>query len=231
MCQNCWSKGYGLLPHRFYFSSILQVSIGCRNKTWGNKMTDQALLLAGLLDGDRRAFNELVTTYGGRLHTKAMQLLGDHEDASDCVQECFIQVHRHIGTFREDAQLSSWMHRILINACLSKIRSRARHLAERLEACEKSQGGDCQWALSLWQNVGAGEEVMEAIGLQKLVLAKIDELPQNYRSVLFLRDIQGYSTAEVAGVLSLSKSATKVRLHRARAMLKTKLEPYYHSVI
>lgn len=188
-------------------------------------MTDQAILVAGLLDGDRHAYEELVSTYSGRLHGKAMQLLDNHEDASDCVQECFIQVHRKIGTFREEAQLSSWMHRILVNACLSKLRSRTRHLPENLEACEKARGEDCAWASGIWPFVWSGEAAVEALSLQKLVLSKIMELPENYRGVLFLRDIQGYSTAEVADILSLSNSATKVRLHRARALLRAKLQP------
>lgn len=194
-------------------------------------MTDQAMLLAGLLDGDRRAYDELVTTYSGRLHGKAMQLLDNHEDASDCVQECFIQVHRKIGSFREEAQLSSWMHRILINACLSKLRNRTRHLAENLEACEKAQGEDCAWASSLWQSFGSGEAAVEALSLRNLVLSKIEELPETYRGVLFLRDIQGHSTAEVADTLGLSTSATKVRLHRARALLKVKLEPFHRAIL
>lgn len=190
-------------------------------------MSNQTELVAGLIEGKGRAFETLVTLYGRRLLAKAEQMLGNREDARECVQECYIQVHRKIGSFREEAKLYSWMHRILINACLTKIRARRRTLLESLEDCEATMGSDCNWAQSLWQEFVEPDDIIENIHLKNTVMRAVQQLPQVYQQVLNLRDIHGYSTAEVSSILSISESSTKVRLHRARRLLRQLLAPYF----
>ena len=88
-------------------------------------MGSQSELIEGLRKGEAGAFEELIRLYGGRLFLKANQMLGNVEDAKDCVQECYVQVHRNIDQFRGDADLYSWMYRILVNGCLKKMKARS----------------------------------------------------------------------------------------------------------
>ena len=189
-------------------------------------MNNQTELVAGLVEGRGKAFEELVATYGRRLLAKAEQMLGNREDARECVQECYIQVHRKIGSFRDEAKLYSWVHRILINACLTRIRARPRSLVENLEDCEATMGGDCNWAQSLWQEFVSPDDIIDNIHLKNIVMGAIRELPQSYQQIINLRDIQGYSTVEVSTMLAISETAAKVRLHRAHGLLRDLLEPY-----
>ena len=195
--------------------------------SWGDVMDNQAELVDGLVGGERRAFEELITLYGRRLLAKAEQMLGNREDARDCVQECYMQVHRKIGSFRNEAKLYSWVHRILINTCLSKIRSAPRTLLESLEDCEATKGGDCNWAEALWQEFAEADQIIENIHLKNTVMNAVQQLPETYQQVLSLRDVQGYSTAEAACIMSISEASTKVRLHRARGMLRQTLQPHF----
>jgi len=190
-------------------------------------VTSQLTLVERLKSHDPRAFEELIRLYGARLLLKAEQMLGCRDEAKDCVQECYIQVHKNIGNFRQEAEIYSWMHRILVNACLKKMRSRTASSMESLDELQPTFDEDGCRIEPLWQSLPSTEEILEQKGTREQVLAAIQSLPHNFRDILYLRDIEGHNTAEVSEMLSLSLSATKVRLHRARAALKKTLEPVF----
>lgn len=190
-------------------------------------MTNQPSLIDRLVDGDQHAFEELIRLYGARLLLKAEQMLGCPDEAKDCVQECYIKVHRNIGTFRQEADIFSWMYRILVNTCLKKMRKRSAAPLESLDELQPTFDQNGCRIEPLWQTLPSTEEILEKKGARQQVLSAIQSLPHTYRDVLYLRDIEGHNTAEVAEMLSLSTSATKVRLHRARAALKKILEPVF----
>jgi RNA polymerase sigma-70 factor (ECF subfamily) len=166
--------------------------------------------------GDNDAFEELVGRYGARLLRVARRFLSSEEDARDAVQDTFAAAFRSIGTFGSTAQLSTWLHRIVVNACLMKLRTRRRKPEEDLEHQAESS---VAWSES-------AETVLQRNELRLLVRRSIDELPHSYREVLLLRDIEEVPTSEAASILGTTANAVKIRLHRARQALRAILDPH-----
>lgn len=191
----------------------------------GPEATAEKQLLHGLRNGDEACYGHVVRTYGGRMLAVARRILRSEEDARDCVQEAFLQAFRGIQRFEERSSLRSWLHRIVVNAALMKIRSRERHPEESLEELmphfdEDGMRTEPEAALST-----SLETLVESRQVQESVRRSIDRLPEGYRNVLIARDIEGYNIEETAALLGLTPGAVKVRLHRARAVLKALLAP------
>ncbi len=174
---------------------------------------------------DREACAELVTCYSGRMLAVARRMLGCDEDAADAVQDAFVSALASIHRFQGRSQLHTWLHRILINACLMKLRSRKRrndvsldslppHFDERGLHAHASASSD-DYALA----------DLEKAELRARVRQCIDRLPDDFRTILILRDLEEFDTDETATRLGLSRAAVKTRLHRARQALRTLLEP------
>jgi len=177
--------------------------------------------------GDECAFEVLVRLHGGRMLAIARQFLSRNEDAQDAVQEAFLSAFRSVGGFRGGSSLSTWLHRIVVNACLMKIRGASRRpetpIEELLPAFDETGHHAApveDWAVS-------PEKAMLSRETRERVRAAIEKLPASYRTVLVLRDIQELSTEETAEVLSLTRTAVKVRLHRARLALRGLLAPMF----
>jgi len=177
--------------------------------------------------GDECAFEVLVRLHGGRMLAIARQFLSRNEDAQDAVQEAFLSAFRSVGGFRGGSSLSTWLHRIVVNACLMKIRGASRRpetpIEELLPAFDETGHHAApveDWAVS-------PEKAMLSRATRERVRAAIEKLPASYRTVLVLRDIQELSTEETAEVLSLTRTAVKVRLHRARLALRGLLAPMF----
>ncbi|MFI5318676.1 MAG: sigma-70 family RNA polymerase sigma factor [Myxococcota bacterium] len=187
---------------------------------------DSALLEA-LKRGDERAFSELVRANTGRMLSVARRILKSDDEAHDATQEAFLQAFRAIGGFQGDALLSTWLHRITVNACLMRLRHRKRHPELAIEDLLPTfdDTGHRVEASAEWTDDVA--ERMESAQLRKVVRDAIDRLPENYRTVLVLRDIEGLSTEESAQALGIRPEAAKMRLHRARQALRTLLEPHF----
>jgi RNA polymerase sigma-70 factor (ECF subfamily) len=190
---------------------------------WDAKRSDAALL-ARLRAGDPRAFEELVRSQSGRMLAVARRLLRSEEDAMDAVQEAFLNAHRSLDRFQGDSALSTWLHRIVVNAALMKLRSKRRKPEESVEDLLPTfqENGHYTEDPKPWMR--RGDVAMEAEQLKQLVREQIDALPENYRLVLMLRDIDELSTTEVAEMLGVTPNAVKVRLHRARQALRSLLD-------
>jgi len=170
------------------------------------------------------AFEALVRENGPRLLRTATRILANPDEAQDCVQETFLRVHQAIDTFRGESQLSTWMHRILVNNCLMKLRKRKPTSAVSIDDLSpRFDAGGCR-VDPAWAVPEDLEQTIENRQNRQAVLAAIDELPDKFRAVLVLRDIEEYSTTEAAEALSLSETNLKVRLHRARAALRILLD-------
>jgi RNA polymerase sigma-70 factor (ECF subfamily) len=187
---------------------------------------DEAPLLARLRAGDEAAFALLVRQNAGRLLAVARRMLRSEEDARDALQDAFLQAFRGIGRFEGGAQLSTWLHRILINACLMRLRSRGRKPEESIEDLLPRfyEDGHRIDPGPAWRAESA--DPVESRELRALVRASIDRLPDIYRNVLLLRDIEGLSTEEAAQMLDVKVDTVKVRLHRARQALRALLDPH-----
>jgi RNA polymerase sigma-70 factor, ECF subfamily len=184
-----------------------------------------AALVARLQAGDPAAFETLVRTYSMPLLRAARRFLRSEEDARDAVQDAFVAVSRSIGSFNADARLSTWIHRILINASLMKLRSQRRHPEEDIEQYLPRfiEDGHQVESSASWNE--PADTLLERAEIRERVRSSIVRLPDSYRVVLMLRDIEELSTEETAQALGISPNAVKVRLHRARQALRTLLDP------
>jgi RNA polymerase sigma-70 factor (ECF subfamily) len=155
----------------------------------------------------------------------AERLLRDRGLAEDSVQDAFISAFRGLHKFEHRSSLKTWLHRITVNAALTKLRQSKRRAEQSIdEDLPEFDQYDCRIEAP-WNSLASVEEVIESAELCDRVTEGINKLPDSYRIVLQLRDIEGYDTAEVALQLEISESNVKVRLHRARAALKKRLEP------
>jgi RNA polymerase sigma-70 factor (ECF subfamily) len=182
-------------------------------------------LVARLKDGDDSAFEELVRGHGGRMLAVARRFLPE-EDARDAVQDAFLSVTRSIDKFEGNARLSTWLHRIVVNASLMKIRTRTRRPEESIEDLLPRflADGHMEQPSTPWRE--SAQHALERDETRRLVRAKIDELPETYRAVLLLRDVEERDTRETADLLGITAANVKVRLHRARQSLRTLLDPH-----
>ena len=181
-------------------------------------------LIARLRAGDRTGYEQLVTTYGGRMLAVARRLVRNEEDARDCVQDAFLQAFRCIAQFEGRSSLGSWLHRIVVNAALMKIRARSRRREDSLDDLLPQFDADGNRVAPEARLVVSLEKLLESRETAEFVRHAVDQLPEGYRNVLLIRDIEGYDTNETAALLGLTPGAVKVRLHRARAALKSLLE-------
>ena len=188
---------------------------------------DETPLIAQLRAGDEAAFEQVVRQYGGRLLAVARRIVGTEEDARDVVQEAFLNAFRSLDRFEGNAKLSTWLHRIAVNAALMKLRTRKRKPEQPLDGLLPGflDDGHFEERFQSWEE--PIDHAMEREENRQLVRQKIDELPDSYRTVLVLRDIEGLDTEETAKMLGLSVNATKIRLHRARQALRTMLAPHF----
>src|SRR5512143_3071088 len=179
-------------------------------------LDNEAQLVERLRAGDDAAFEAIVRQYGGRMLAAARRLLRSEDDAADAVQEAFLAAFKSIDGFQGAARLSTWLHRIVINAALMKVRSASRRPEESLEDLLPRFDADGYWTDTVHEWSSGSEELLERRETRVLVRRCIERLPEAYRTVLMLRDIEDLDTDEVAEILGITPNATKIRLHRAR---------------
>jgi RNA polymerase sigma-70 factor (ECF subfamily) len=189
---------------------------------------DEAALVAALKAGDDAAFEQLVRSYGGRMLAVAGRLVGDGAEAKDVVQEAFLSAFRAMDRFEGGSRLSTWLHRITVTAALMRRRSRRRHPEEPLDPLlpQFEASGHLATPSEPWLPLDA----LEKAELRTEVRKRIDELPEIYRTVLMLRDIEGLENEEVARLLGVNIGTVKTRLHRARLALRTLLDPHVREI-
>lgn len=185
---------------------------------------DERLFIARLQQGDPASFELLVRMHGGYMLSIAKRYLSNQSDAQDAVQDAYLQVFRAIQNFESRSSLKSWLHRIVTNSALMKIRKDASYKVELLED-EPSLFDKNGKRLPTEHEITLSIEET-AIDNEKsaLLRAIIDRLPSTSRHLLLLRDIEGYSTKETAELLGISTAAVKTGLHRARQTFKKNLE-------
>ena len=166
---------------------------------------DDRALLAAHLNGDREAFGRLVRRHQDRLWAVALRTLGDREEAADALQDALLAAYRGAARFRGDAAVTTWLHRIVVNACLD----RARRRAVRPTVPLAEQGG-AEPAVS---DRTAEKETSLAVH------AALAELPVEQRAALVLVDLHGFSVAEAAEILGIAEGTVKSRCSRGRAKL------------
>jgi RNA polymerase sigma-70 factor, ECF subfamily len=188
---------------------------------------DERALVAALQAGDEQAFETLIRTYGGRLLAVARRFVRNEEDAQDILQSAYLSAFRSIGQFEGQCLLSTWLHRIVVNTALMKLRSRRRKPEESIETLLPTYQDDGHHVEQFSDWTAPADLLLERKETRATVRACIGQLPDNYREVLVLRDVDELSTQETAQALNMTPTAVKVRLHRARQALTTLLRKEY----
>lgn len=180
----------------------------------------EAELLLALRSGKEDAFERLVRKHSGRMLSVCRRILRNEEEAKDAVQEAFVSAFRGIRAFKGTCQLGTWLHRIAVNASLMRLRSKKRRPEESIDNLLPgfTDDGHARNDPQDWSPTAV--QMVETRETREFVRGCIDRLPEMYRVVLLLRDIEELDTAEAAEVLGVSDGVVKVRLHRARHALR-----------
>lgn len=194
-----------------------------------NKIIDSdSELVRTIQSGAIERFPELVRRYEQTLYNFGLKMCGEAQDAEDVVQDTFLNVFRYLKGFRYETKFKNWLYRIATSTCIKK-RRKSKFAPDREFSLDDFLPKD-QAAIEnqapAWARLPLDQVLNEELGrtLKKAIL----ELPEKYRVVLVLRDIEGFSTEESADILNLSLANIKVRLHRARLFLREKLKTYYN---
>jgi RNA polymerase sigma-70 factor (ECF subfamily) len=195
----------------------------------------ESCLVDRLLSHNDDAFETLVREYGPAMYNVILAIVNNPSDAQDCLQKAFVQVFENIQSFRRDASLKTWLHRIAVNSALMLLRSQKRQKTVPLEDYSQhyNQYGErtayCAHTTHTIDTDGADhsnnniEQLFERLETKTSLHQLICQLPEKYCNVLLLRDIQGLSTKETSVYLDISESVVKTQLHRARLFLKAAL--------
>src|SRR6516164_1444173 len=168
--------------------------------------------------------------YAPRVYNLARRMLGNDADAEDVTQDVLVQVLRKGSTFRGDASFPTWLHRVTVNAALAHRRKRARR--QEHEHADTShlfeEGGGHAQPVRSWSI--APEAPLENRETARLIEGAIAKLPEGYRDVYVLADVEGLPNGEIGDMLGLSVPAVKSRLHRARLLMRDELAPHFEEV-
>jgi RNA polymerase sigma-70 factor (ECF subfamily) len=174
--------------------------------------------------GDFAAFEALVAKYERRIYSLSFRILGQRQDAEEVVQQTFLTIVEQLDKFREEAKFYTWLMRIATNHALALLRKRKTRAMFSLAEDISSDSYD---DIPLPQFIAEWRETPDQIASQRetreLINQALEELDDKYRLVFVLRDVEGFSTAETAETLGISESNVKVRLLRARLMLRERL--------
>lgn len=182
--------------------------------------------LDALLRGDKAAFELLVKEESARLFRVIVRIVRDEDEAASVMQETFLQAYERIHTFRGDSKLTTWLYAIGINLSRAALRKSRRTTALEEGDLDRLQPSFSRGMYRHTSQDWDPAKIAETNEVRQLVRRAIDRLPEDYRVVVTLRDIQELPTAEVAQMLGISEGAVRVRLHRARQALKSLLDPH-----
>ena len=183
--------------------------------------------LDALLRGDEKAFEELVVQESPRLYRVIYRILGDDDESQNILQETFLQAYQRIDTFRRESKLTTWLYAIGINLARASLRK-----SKRLSSLNDQDVERMQPAFSKGMFVESPHhwdplKLAERSDRHRLVHAAISKLPEDYKTIVILRDIEEHSTEDVAKMLDISSGAVRVRLHRARGALRNMLDAHF----
>jgi len=185
---------------------------------------EEALFILRLQANEDAAYDELVRTYHALIYQVAYRMLGDTGEASDLVQEIFLKVFRHIGGFKSEASLKTWIFKIAFSEILNRLRWwKRRYRASTVSIDEPSRVGD---SYDIADSKPTPEQLLQSKEQEDAVQHALRKLSGEHRSIIVLRDIEGFSYNEISDVLGISVGTVKSRLARARADLKKSLMRY-----
>ncbi len=176
---------------------------------------DDSGVVAAFLDGNKRAFGELVERYQNRLLNFIYRTTGDRERAEDLVQETFIRVYRHLHRFDQSKKFSTWIYTISSNLAKNELRNRSRNPLVLFQTLMKNRQAD-ERPLEWEDNTYRPDDLFRKRHLKSQVDAAVDQLPEHHRTVFILREMEGKTYEEIAEITATNLGTVKSRLNRAR---------------
>ncbi len=183
-------------------------------------------LVNAIKSGDKEKFRDLVNKYEQRLFNFGFKMCGNPDDAEDLVQETFINVFRYLEGFRHEAKFRNWLYKIATSICL-KTKRKSKFAPEQevsLDEYAEREPADSSSSTPDWAVLPVDKVLNDE--LSGVIRNAIVTLPKNYRLVVVLRDMEGFTTEETAKILEITPANVKVRLHRARLYLRDQLKDY-----
>ncbi|HEU0012141.1 MAG TPA: sigma-70 family RNA polymerase sigma factor [Longimicrobium sp.] len=176
---------------------------------------DDSAVVAAFLDGEKRAFGELVERYQNRLLNFVYRTTGDRERAEDLVQETFIRVYRHLHRFDQSKKFSTWIYTIASNLAKNELRNRSRNPLVLFQTLLKNREADAR-PLEWEDNTYRPDDLFRKRHLKSQVDAAVDQLPEHHRTVFILREMEGKTYEEISEITRTNLGTVKSRLNRAR---------------
>ena len=193
-----------------------------------NNTEEDFRLIRSFLAGEGRSFDELVINYRNRVFNTCYRILGNYEDANDSAQDVFVKVFRSLKKFRFRSSFSTWIYRIAINTCRNKLRSAGyRHRMKTLRLDQTVDQEDGSYSLEIGDERRTPEKELTRKERWILIQQAIDSLPESQKTVVILRDIDGFTYEEIASIAGLNPGTVKSKLARARQKLRVKLSSVY----
>lgn len=185
-------------------------------------MTPVKNLITRAQQGDLGAFEQLVLMYQDKVYSHCHYLAGNPDDAQDLAQDVFMQAFKGLGSFRHDADFTTWLHRIAVNLWINFCRRSRKIVVFSLDEPMTTREGELarEWS----DNSENPLEKVERLEFNAMVANALNQLLPEYRMVLVLRDIEGYNYDEIADLLDCSLGTVKSRINRGRKALKKELE-------
>ncbi|MBI2429703.1 MAG: RNA polymerase sigma factor [Ignavibacteriales bacterium] len=180
-------------------------------------------IIVSILNGNKNNYELLMRRYNERLYRIGISILKNDEETEDAMQETYIKAYQHLNKFKRQSQFSTWLSRIMINESLANLK-RKKHHAEYSEVESDTQYGIVQQATA--SNSATPEKQMLQKELKNILEHAIQQLPQKYQTVFVMREIEGMNVQETAECLNISSENVKVRLHRAKEILKTQIRSF-----
>ena len=178
---------------------------------------EELQIIAQVLAGDKNAYEPLVLEHQTRIYNLALRILGNETDAWDAAQEAFLRAYTNLADFRGESRFGVWLYRLTNNICLDILRKQKRRPAVSLDAMESEDGEN--ETLQIPDERFSPQAELEKKELRAAVSRAMNQLPEEYRQILSLREIGGLSYVELAGILNLETGTVKSRLNRARKKL------------
>jgi RNA polymerase sigma-70 factor (ECF subfamily) len=181
-------------------------------------------------NGSKLTAEQVFHQYAPRVFHLARRILGNDADAEDVTQDVLLQVVRKLDSFRGDSDLFTWLHRVTVNAAIAHRSRRARREEHELHDAHNHflESGSHAKPMRPW-SVGTDQQALNH-EREKMIETAIARLPETYRDVFVLADVEGLSNAEIGDMLQLSLPAVKSRLHRSRMMMRDALAPHFEEV-
>ncbi len=200
------------------------VSSGATIRARLRELEDGAVVGA-FLDGEERAFDELVTRYQSRLLNFVFRTIGDREKAEDLVQEVFVRVYRHLQRFDRSKKFSTWIYTIASNLAKNELRNRSRNPLILFQTIRKTWQDDDR-PLQFEDHSARPDDLFRKRHLRALVEQSVDQLPEHHKQVFVLRELEGKSYEEIAEITACNLGTVKSRLNRARNAFASIIEPH-----